>query len=104
VDRKLLAPLKSQNVCSRNCGVIATLASHHMEDPMRKIPILAFMVCSLTAAACTIRDEKTVVQRPAAAPAVATANCGVETWSTDKMTYVNTPCSPDITYENPGYK
>ena len=29
------------------------------------------------------------------------ANCGVETWSTDKMAYVGTPCPAGITYENP---
>jgi len=28
--------------------------------------------------------------------------CGVETWSTDKMAYVSTPCSHTTTYENPG--
>ena len=27
--------------------------------------------------------------------------CGVETWSTDQMTYVTTPCSHTTTYENP---
>ena len=29
------------------------------------------------------------------------SNCGVETWSTDKMAYVGTPCPAGITYENP---
>ncbi len=29
------------------------------------------------------------------------ANCGVETWSTDKMAYVGTPCAAGTTYENP---
>jgi hypothetical protein len=29
------------------------------------------------------------------------APCGPETWSTDKMTYVGTPCPGGITYENP---
>jgi len=29
------------------------------------------------------------------------SNCGVETWSTDKMMYVGTPCPSGITYENP---
>jgi hypothetical protein len=28
-------------------------------------------------------------------------SCGPETWSTDKMTYVGTPCPGGITYENP---
>ena len=28
--------------------------------------------------------------------------CGVETWSTDKMMYVTTPCQHTTTYENPG--
>ena len=31
----------------------------------------------------------------------APSNCGVETWSTDKMAYVGTPCPAGITYENP---
>ena len=30
------------------------------------------------------------------------SNCGVETWSTDKMAYVGTPCPAGTTYENPG--
>jgi hypothetical protein len=32
----------------------------------------------------------------------ASAKCGVETWSTDKMTYEMTPCSAGTTEENPG--
>lgn len=35
------------------------------------------------------------------APVAKDANCGVETWSTDKMMYVGTPCPSDITDENP---
>ena len=31
----------------------------------------------------------------------AAGKCGPETWSTDKMTYVGTPCPGGITYENP---
>ncbi|CAN5833570.1 hypothetical protein BH11PSE3_BH11PSE3_33910 [soil metagenome] len=30
------------------------------------------------------------------------ANCGMETWSTDKMAYVGVPCASDTTEENPG--
>jgi hypothetical protein len=32
----------------------------------------------------------------------ASAKCGVETWSTDKMTYETTPCAAGTTEENPG--
>lgn len=35
------------------------------------------------------------------AQAPAPSSCGVETWSTDKMTYVGTPCSAGTTDENP---
>ena len=35
------------------------------------------------------------------ASATKDANCGVETWSTDKMTYVGIPCSSATTEENP---
>jgi len=30
------------------------------------------------------------------------STCGVETWSTDKMTYETTPCAAGTTEENPG--
>ena len=30
------------------------------------------------------------------------SNCGVETWSTDQMAYVGTPCPAGTIYENPG--
>ena len=30
------------------------------------------------------------------------ATCGMETWSTDKMTYETTPCAAGTTEENPG--
>ena len=32
----------------------------------------------------------------------ATPTCGIETWSTDKMTYVASPCVAGTTEENPG--
>ena len=44
----------------------------------------------------------TVYGQTAAQPAQ--PNCGVETWSTDKMMYVTTPCAHGTTYENPSAK
>ena len=38
-------------------------------------------------------DMPSIASAPASKPDKA-ANCGVETWSTAKMAYVNTPCSP----------
>jgi len=35
------------------------------------------------------------------APVAKDANCGAETWSTEKMMYVGTPCPSSITEENP---
>ena len=37
----------------------------------------------------------------AASTPVKAANCGIETWSTDKMMYVGTPCQSATTDENP---
>ena len=36
-----------------------------------------------------------------AASTVKDADCGVETWSTEKMTYISTPCASGTTDENP---
>ena len=46
----------------------------------------------------------TVLTLVAAAHAQTTQQqaCGVETWSTDKMTYETTPCAAGTTEENPG--
>lgn len=35
----------------------------------------------------------TAVYAQTSAPAPAPSNCGMETWSTDKMTYVTVPCN-----------
>ncbi len=51
-----------------------------------------------------LRDAQYDLPSRAETPVTATtkvANCGIETWSTDKMMYVGTPCVPGTTYENP---
>lgn len=48
-----------------------------------------------TAAAIPVLEEKlraAKVSLPSREPAKADANCGAETWSTEKMMYVGTPC------------
>ena len=52
-------------------------------------------------ALATLTLGATAVYAQTTAPAPAPSNCGMETWSTDKMTYVGTPCPGGITYENP---
>ena len=52
-------------------------------------------------ALATLTLGAAVAQAQTAAPAPAPSNCGMETWSTDKMTYVGTPCPGGLTYENP---
>ncbi len=51
-----------------------------------------------------LRDAKYDLPSRAATPATSVtkaADCGIETWSTEKMMYVGTPCSSGTTYENP---
>ena len=56
------------------------------------------MVLTMAAiAGLTLSAATAYAQTKSATPA-----CGVETWSTDKMTYVTPPCSAGITDESPG--
>jgi hypothetical protein len=50
-----------------------------------------------------LRDAKYSLPSRSLTPVAATTNagnCGVETWSTDKMMYVGTPCTAGPAYEN----
>jgi hypothetical protein len=44
-------------------------------------------------ALATLTLGATAVYAQTTAPAPAPSNCGMETWSTDKMTYVTVPCN-----------
>ena len=44
-------------------------------------------------ALATLTLGATAVYAQTTAPAPASSNCGTETWSTDKMTYVTVPCN-----------
>ena len=44
-------------------------------------------------ALATVTLGATAVYAQTTAPAPAPSNCGMETWSTDKMTYVTVPCN-----------
>jgi hypothetical protein len=51
-----------------------------------------------------LEDAKYGLPSRSATPVASTtkaADCGVETWSTEKMMYVGTPCTSGQTYENP---
>jgi hypothetical protein len=51
-----------------------------------------------------LEDAKYGLPSRSATPVASTtkaADCGVETWSTEKMMYVGTPCTSGTTYENP---
>ncbi len=51
-----------------------------------------------------LEDAKYGLPSRSATPVASTtkaADCGVETWSTEKMMYVGTPCTSGPTYENP---
>jgi len=53
---------------------------------------------------CAAGQESASVTSKPSAKAPAASTCGVETWSTDKMAYVTSPCAAGLTEENPGYK
>ena len=51
-----------------------------------------------------LEDAKYGLPSRSATPVASTtkaADCGVETWSTEKMMHVGTPCTSGPTYENP---
>ena len=51
-----------------------------------------------------LEDAKYGLPSRSATPVASTtkaADCGVETWSTEKMMYVGTPCTSGPNYENP---
>jgi hypothetical protein len=51
-----------------------------------------------------LQDAKVALPSHTVTAGVAPAqdpNCGIETWSTDKMMYVSTPCASATTDENP---